>query len=221
MEFKDLREAWVWINTGLLNGNVSAKISGSSCKLSDTLFLKVDTADCPIDLLTVGYTERKIKILESKYFDEDSYNDFVERVNKGRDSVYTFKSSKVYAGKPKPNCLLMISYNSNRKEYTVIWRTTELLCRFAADLIFLSRILEKNKTVNLILLGGYQYCEVLPGVFKMNGIKLYKPVNDSYARAIKNANDKFFLHDSEPYENWRPIWLVQRNYKKWCLEVEV
>ena len=214
LKSKDLTEAWFVINSGCMTGKIPGRASLSQFDVSGEIILLSGSTKCKLNLNNFGYQDRKLMLLRNKYLDEESFSVFNESVKEGRKAMYYFKSSKVYSGKPKPNCLICIIYDNKKDEFTVVWRTTELLARFAADLVFLSEIL-LDKKIKLVILSSYQFTQVVYGVFKMNGVKFKKPKDINYKRSIIQSRDKFFLDDSEFYESWQPIKLVQQSYRKY------
>lgn len=206
-------EVWKKINIGLMSGEIPNKACIGKCVPDEPIVALSETSECDLNIECFGYGARKLDMLKKKYFDEEEFSNFMELVNNGKSAMYYFKSSKVYAGRKKPNCLICIIYESKKDLFSVVWRTTELIARFAADLIFLSEIL-KGKRVKLIILESYQYLQIIYGVFKMNGIKFIKPKDKKYEEAIIESKSRFFMPGCNLYECWRPVYLVQKNYKK-------
>lgn len=220
LKAKDLGDAWKKINVGLMSGEIPNKAYIGKCVPDEPLVVLSETSKCNLNIECFGYGTRKLDMLKRKYFDEEEFNSFIGLVNNGKSAMYYFKSSKVYAGRKKPNCLICIIYESKKDLFSVVWRTTELISRFAADLIFLSEIL-KGKRVKLIILESYQYLQIIYGVFKMNGVGFKKPKDEKYAKAVLISKEFFPDHiDFEFYERWQPIKLVQKSYKRYLKRKE-
>lgn len=223
LKAKDLDDVWVKINVGCMTGKIPCKsVSAGKTTIDGEIICCVDSERCSLDLNNFGYQDRKLNLLYEKYFDYDQWEVFNNLVMSGRSAIYYFKSSKIYSGLPKPNCLICLIYDKQKDEFTVVWRQTELLTRFAADLVFLSKILQgKNKRLRLVILGSYQFMSIIYGVFKMNGVKFKRPKNEKYEKAILDSA-KFFPDDAdfEFYEKWQPIKLVQKSYKRYLKRKE-
>ena len=222
LKAKDLDDAWRKINVGCMTGKVPCKsISVSRHFIVDgEIICSVENKGCNLDLNNFGYQDRKLQLLYNKYFDQEQWDVFNNLVLSGKNTIYYFKSSKVYAGLPKANCLICLMYDNRNDEYTIVWRQTELLARFAADLVFLSKIL-LDKKLRLVILGAYQYIVVIYGIFKMNGVRFKKPKDEKYAKAVVMSKEFFPDHiDFEFYERWQPIKLVQKSYKRYLKRKE-
>lgn len=176
------------------------------------LMIKVNFPVYPrFDYSNFGYGTKKANMLLGKYFDEDKWNEFQEYVKLKKDYVYSFESKKVYAGRKKPNCMVCVIYNSTTDCYTVVWRSAEFCCRLAADLKFLSTILDKP--VYMMFCKGNVLTEALYPVFKMNEWSFPKKNENLILESLLQFKKKYFSENSEE-STWQPIALVQRQYFK-------
>ena len=109
LKAKDLDDVWVKINVGCMTGKILCKsISAGKTTIDGEIICCVDSERCSLDLNNFGYQDRKLQLLYNKYFDYDQWEVFNDLVLSGRSAIYYFKSSKVYAGLPKPNCLICL-----------------------------------------------------------------------------------------------------------------
>lgn len=210
----DLADVWKKINMMCASGEIPGATTLNRYAVKEEIIAYCESTKCNLKITNFGYQDRKLGLLKNKYLDEEQFSAFEELVGDRKKAFYYFKSCKTYRNRPKPNCLICLLYDNTKDEYTVVWRTTELMARFAADLIFLSELLE-DKKIKLAILDCYQFLEISYGIFKINGLRPKKPDNKKYIDAVNNSRNRFFLESSELYELWQPIKLVQQSYRKY------
>lgn len=159
LEAKNLGDAWRKINVGCMNGQIPCKsISIARHFIVDgEIICSVESKECDLDLNNFGYQDRKLQLLYNRYFNQELWDVFNNLVLSRKNAVYYFKSSKVYAGTLKSNCLICLIYDKENDEYVMVWRQTELLARFAADLVFFIKnsFRQKDKVGDFKFLSTY------------------------------------------------------------------
>lgn len=112
----------------------------------DNLVLATKSWDCNLDLADFGYTKGKWAQLLRTYIDYESLLIFRERIKNmsGLSYTYYFKQKKVNNG----SCLIgiVLSRKDRKEKWTkvnVIYRTTEIQRRFAADLVLIHHFIKE------------------------------------------------------------------------------
>lgn len=110
------------------------------------------------------------------------------------------------------NCLLLISYHRVTQEYTVVWRTTELSQRWAADLFWISSLLP-GKKLNLIIPYCYQTIQVWAGTAEALGLRPWSgKAKKRYKEVYKWARDLYYSEELSPdnLSTWSPVKISQK-----------
>lgn len=174
------------------------------------LTIKVDNSVGSIPPEDIGYTSGKIKHLERNYHDPERFKDFYlnpKGEKRPRDQTYHFKT------KPRgKNCLLLISYHRVTGEYTIVWRTTELAQRWAADLFWISNLLP-GKRLNLMIPYSYQTIQVWAGTAEALGLRPWSgKAKKRYREVYKWARDLYYPRElnHDNLSTWSPVKISQK-----------
>lgn len=132
--YPDLTSAYMDINSKVW-GDLGTIQMGSDL-VPPPMVLEIDNSQWDLDLIPLnklGYSEHKIDLLIKNYHDNSGWDNFYPRPTKKRLGVVIKKRDVTYYFKKKPkgeNCLILVSYHRVSKQYTVVWRTTELGARW-------------------------------------------------------------------------------------------
>jgi hypothetical protein len=112
----------------------------------DNMILATRTWDCTLDLADFGYRKNKWNQLMRVYVDYEGLVQFREKIKNmsGLSFTYYFKQKKVNNG----SCLIgvVLSRKDRKGPWTkvnILYRTTEIQRRFAADLVMLHHFIEE------------------------------------------------------------------------------
>jgi hypothetical protein len=145
-KYKDFDELFLNLTKEVLeNPNILDYWSGILGYI-DNLVLATKTWDCTLDLSNFGYTKGKWNQLLRTYVDYDSLLLFREKIKNmsGLSYTYYFKQKKVNNG----SCLIgiVLSRKDRKEKWTkvnVLYRTTEIQRRFAADLVLIHHFINE------------------------------------------------------------------------------
>lgn len=222
LNYDSLGKAHRGLNLAIIHNEITHKVAGPHSILPPLVLRVKNTGLGKLSLPTLGYSTRKMNLLKRNYCDEpiENIKEGIESTSRGREYLYTFSSKKTYRDKPKPNCLLTLSYNQSFNTITIVWRTTELAARWGADLMLVGEIidsleLKEEPTIYLVLKHSYQELMVLPGIAELMGWTYDLGLSDKDFRRVFNRSlGNFYppgLDENNLYEKWNPIKLVQKN----------
>lgn len=217
--YPDLTSCWRDINIRLWRDGLGT-IKMNCDLVPPPLILEIDSCvwDENISWSQIGYSHNKLNLLKRNYFDEEAWKSFYpidNGVKYNRDRTYLFKK------KPRgQNCLHFISYHQVTKTFTVVWRTTELGQRFAADLMWLSQLLFGEKLI-LIIPYSYQSTFNFIGISQMVGIKKGElGLSSPDRKKLWEQGMRYYPKDlsEEKFSSWMPTKLVQKALLNWRRE---
>lgn len=147
----------------------------------DNMFLACKSWDCNLDLSNFGYKRNKWGHLLRTYVDYEELVEFHEKLknSKALSLTYYFKRKKINNG----SCLIgiVLSRTDRKKEWTkvnVLYRTTEIQRRFAADLVLVHHFIKelpeccKIGVVTFYMPQSYISAKVLNGYYDYFGIPI-------------------------------------------------
>jgi hypothetical protein len=145
LEYKDFNEAYIQLNRLILQKPHLVEYLNTTMGGLDNIFLTIQSSTCDkIDLGALGYKKQKWAHLVRTYLgNRVSELSSLGLKVKGLSAGFDFNRKETGNG----SCLreILISRRKRNKPWdtiTVVWRTTELQRRWAADLIFVHRIME-------------------------------------------------------------------------------
>lgn len=212
LQYKDFNEAFMKINQSILldPNKFIDDLATTMGLINQGLFMEIESSKCDrINLGALGYKKQKWSHLVRTYI-----GDRVKELKgfglniKGLSAGFDFNRK----GTGNGSCLreILISRNKRGKPWntiTVVWRTTELQRRWAADLIFIHRIMElipnsEFTKINLYMSTAYQsamYIIPLVGpVFKLK-IEDLDPQH-FYTRVIITRENKYYKPEHQPHK---------------------
>ena len=146
----------------------------------DNMILFSDSWDCNLDLSKFGYTKDKWQKLLNTYVDYESLLLFRDKIKNlsGLSYTYYFKQKKVHNG----SCMIAIvlsreSRKLNWSKVNVIYRTTEIQRRFAADLALVYNFINELpkeccdiKQVSFYMPQSFISAQIINGYFDYFGV---------------------------------------------------
>ncbi|MGL4253982.1 MAG: hypothetical protein ACRCR2_08060 [Fusobacteriaceae bacterium] len=209
-EYKTFGDCFLGINKEALNNPDIAHYM-SSRVLFNNLIIKVDNTNCDgIDLGKLAYKKGKWPHLLRTYVDMDKLKQFYKEIQDAKVTTFSFDFNTSDTG--KGGCIKSMVFTRNamgKKKFNsvkIIWRTTELMRKFAPDLIMIARILEQCPMLDLdeiILIIPQAYHSVLymvpftDVVFDFNIDTDCKPKKYPYHQQLINRS-KWFRPGHEP-----------------------
>lgn len=146
-KYKDFDDLFLNLTKEILeNPNELIDYSSGILGYIDNMVLATKSWDCTLDLSDFGYAKNKWNQLMRTYIDYDQLVKFRERIKNmsGLSFTYYFKQKKINNG----SCLIAIvlSRQDRKGKWTkvnVLYRTTEIQRRFAADLVMIHHFIEE------------------------------------------------------------------------------
>lgn len=146
-KYKDFDDLFLNLTKEILeNPNELIDYSSGILGYIDNMVLATKSWDCTLDLSDFGYAKNKWNQLMRTYIDYDQLVKFRERIKNmsGLSFTYYFKQKKVNNG----SCLIavVLSRQDRKGKWTkvnVLYRTTEIQRRFAADLVMIHHFIEE------------------------------------------------------------------------------
>lgn len=188
----------------------------------ENLLLESTSIDCNISLNKFAYTSNKWKHLLNRYFDYDKWVEFKERIVNITGNTFTFYFNQ--HTKHNGPCLIGMVFTREKKSkpwngVKVLYRVTELQRRFAADLVFINRLLtDINSTVENVNVSKVEFFfpyAYISGMF-INGYLDYFGIDiselnksDYWINEMLKKHNKYFLPDSEIYTKYKSIERLQ------------
>ncbi len=165
LEYKDFNEAYYETNRLLLQKPELIDYRNATMSCIDNVFITCETTKCDeIDLGAMGYTKGKWSHLIRTYLGPGKVEELKQLGTKVSGLSVGFDFLRKTSGNGA--CMLSIVLGREKRKTpwtkaTVIWRTTELQRRWAADLILIHRMLElvpnaKFGVVDLYMASAYQ-----------------------------------------------------------------
>jgi hypothetical protein len=209
-KFKDFNEAYFKLNKMILEDPEYIQYLNTTMGGIDQLKLTIKSPLCDkIDLGILGYKQQKWTHLIRTYLGEDKVQELQTLgLDIGGLSVgFDFLRKTSHNGA----CMREIILNRQKRKkpwdsITIVWRTTELQRRWAADLILISRIIElipntDFKTINLYMVSAYQSAMyIIPFVEKVFGVRIEDLDPDHfYTKVIITREEKYYKPEKSPH----------------------
>lgn len=185
----------------LLEPNKMIDFNSSIMGMIENLMISVNSSECHLDLSKFGYMPRKWTHLVKTYVNYDEFLKFQEKLKTSSSFSLTFhfNEKKINNG----SCLIALVFTrqNRKKEWTrvnVLYRTTELQRRFAADLVLIHTMLNE-----------------LPECCKIEKINFYMPLCYSNAMFVNGCLDYFNVNVKEldSSNKWiKSLLSVNKNY---------
>lgn len=208
--YKDFNEAYLELNREILRNPSLVEYLNTTMGGIDQICLEIESPKCDkIDLGALGYKQNKWDHLVKTYLGPDKVEElqhFGENIG-GLSAGFDFLRKTTHNGA----CMreIIISRHKRGKPWdtiTVIWRTTELQRRWAADLILISRIMElipnsDFKRIQLQMATAYQSAMyIIPLVTPVFGMKIKDlDPNHFYTKVIITREKKYYIPDTCPH----------------------
>lgn len=146
-KYKDFDDLFINLVREILkNPNELIDYSSGILGYIDNMVLATKSWDCTLDLSKFGYAANKWNQLMRTYIDYEQLVEFREKIKNmsGLSFTYYFKRKKVNNG----SCLIavVLSREDRKKKWTkvnILYRTTEIQRRFAADLVLIHHFIEE------------------------------------------------------------------------------
>lgn len=208
-EYQDFNEAFYEFNRKVLTEPIVEYLNTTMGGMSQVM-VKVKSSKCDkIDLGKLGYSPRKWDHLIKNYLGSDKIDE-LKNMGVGVSGLSTgmdFLRKTIGNGA----CMREIVINREKRKkpwtsITVIWRTTELQRRWAADLILIHRMMElipnsEFKEINLYMVSAYQSAMyIIPFMESIFGIKREQLAVSSYHKVITTREDKYFKPEVSPHK---------------------
>ena len=211
LRFRNFNEAYYETNRLLLQKPQHIDYLNSTMGWLDNLFISCKSTQCDkINLGALGYKRGKWTRLVKTYLGDKK----VEEIRNLGVGSTGLSAGFDFLRKTSGNgaCMLGIVISRPRRgkhkwsKATIMWRTTELQRRWAADLILIHRILElipnsDFKQIDLYMATAYQSAmyiiPILEPVFNIKSKDL--DPNHSYTRVIITREAKYFKPDKSPH----------------------
>lgn len=197
------------------------------------LVIQVEEPNFAFDLGRLSYTPNKFSKLVTTYININTLHEFKEKLKNSSATTITFyfNQSKPKIGSATSNgpCILSIvlTRRSRKDIWTaanVMYRTTEVNRRFAADLLMLNRFVNELpeccdiKEVRIFIPQAYISAHIISAYLKVFGFS-YEELDDGirFHKSIINFYDRYLI-DSNKLHNYKAIQRVQKAYfglKKW------
>lgn len=181
-KYKDFDDLFLNLNREIiLNPSDMLQYVHSILGYLDNVFIACKSWNCTLDLSSFGYKVNKWGHLLKTYVDYESLLEFKNKLNNSTalSLTYYFKQKKVNNG----SCLIgiVISRKDRKKNWNkinVLYRTTEVQRRFAADLVLIHHFIKELpkeccdiKVVTFYMPQMYISAKVLNGYFPYFGIE--------------------------------------------------
>ena len=181
-KYKDFDEMFLKLNQEILtNPHEMLDYTNGILGYMDNIFIACKNWDCNLDLGKFGYKKNKWPHLLKTYINYEELLKFHERLKTatGLSLTFYFNQKKVNNG----SCLIgiVISRKDRKKNWSkinVLYRTTEVQRRFAADLVLIHHFIKELpkeccdiKVVTFYMPQMYISAKVLNGYFPYFGIE--------------------------------------------------
>lgn len=209
-KYKNFNEAYLELNREILRNPSLIEYLNTTMGGIDQVVLEVDSSKCDkIDLGALGYKPNKWDHLIKTYLGPKKIEE-LKHLGEGCGGLscgFDFLRKTTHNGA----CMreIIISRHKRKKPWdtiTVIWRTTELQRRWAADLILISRIMElipnsDFKRIQLQMATAYQSAMyIIPLVTPVFGMKIKDlDPNHFYTKVIVTREKKYYIPDTCPH----------------------
>lgn len=208
--YKDFNEAYLGLNQEILSNPTLIEYLNTTMGGIDNLSLEVESSKCDqIDLGALGYKPNKWDHLVKTYLGPDKLEELKHLgENCGGLSVgFDFLRKTTHNGA----CMreIIISRHKRGRPWdtiTIVWRTTELQRRWAADLILISRMMElipnsDFKKIQLQMATAYQSAMyIIPLVTPVFGMRIEDlDPNHFYTKVIITREKKYYIPDTCPH----------------------
>lgn len=222
--YKDFTDLFLSINKSILVDSDAPKLSytGKSLQLS-TMYLRAESSNMEVGLDQLHYvTKNKLNKLIREYIDVDRYNTLAQDLKASKAFTFTFPFNR---DKPKQGnssgngpCLCAIVFTrSQRKEWeeaTVLYRTTEINRRFAADLTLFNMLFKELDlgltAFNLFIPQAYYAFNLTPFILPLVDVNLEDIGDPVLKEKLKRA---IFLLSNSELSNFKMNRRVQRVLK--------
>lgn len=213
LNFPNLDSCYTGVNMGLSNGSIPSVVACGVHCVPEFLHISVDKAIMNTIVDRMGYTDRRMPLLERTYLDQKRWEEFmVSAVSCKLDDekIYHFKKKPPVMGVPRENCLVFVSYHGWTGGFTVVWRTTEFSARWGADLKLISNLL-RGERVNLVIPHGYQHPHCWPGVAELMNLTP-EPLDPTYRKVYTQARGRYYPGglSMDSLSGWGPIRSIQK-----------
>lgn len=165
----------------------------------ENIYVECETSECHLDLSKFGYKIGKWGHLLRTYVDYDELLKFKEKLSNttAMSLTFYFKQKKVNNG----SCLIgiVLTRDDRKKEWTkanVLYRTTEVQRRFAADLVLI-----------------HHFIKELPSCCKIGKVTFYFPQMYISAKVLNGYFPYFKIDESELDKNHIWIKTMLRDYE--------
>ena len=210
LEYSDFNQAYYELNRMILLNPHLVQYLNTTMGSIDGIEIECKTSKCDeIDLGALGYKQGKWNHLVNTYLGKDKIYELrsLGTQTKGLSVGFDFKRKSTGNG----SCMreIILSRTKRGKPWetiTVIWRSTELQRRWAADLILLARIIElipnsKFTKIKLYLTTCYQSAMyIIPLVEPIFGLKIADlDPNHFYTKVIITREAKYYKPESSPH----------------------
>lgn len=204
----------------LTNTHSVMEYSTGVCGYIDNMVLFSDSWDCNIDLSTFGYTKDKWQKLLNTYVDYESLLQFREKIKNlsGLSYTYYFNQKKVHNG----SCMIAVVLSrENRKlnwsKVNVLYRTTEIQRRFAADLVLIHHFINELpkscceiKQVSFYMPQSFISGQIINGFFDYFGVSRDSiDYNHPWTRSMKLLYKGAFT-DRDKLSKFKQLYRMQR-----------
>lgn len=228
LEYKDFNEAYYETNRLILNQPDLLDYRNATMGGLDNVFISCETTNCDeIDLGAAGYTKSKWTHLIGTYLGKKKIQELKD-LGKGVSGLsigFDFLRKTTGNGA----CMLGIVLTREKRKAswtraTIVWRTTELQRRWAADLILIHRMLElipntDFKGVDLYMVSAYQSAmyiiPLLEPVFHVDPEEL--STEHPYTDMIITRRKKYYLAEENPHKmlaSGERMIRLYKNYEK-------
>ena len=209
LEYKDFNEAYYKINRLLLQEPDHIQYRNTTMGGLDNLFITCKSTNCDkIDLGALGYKQGKWTHLINTYLGADKVEELKNLKGTGLSMGFHFLRKSTGNGA----CMLGIVISRQRRKKlwtkaTIIWRTTELQRRWAADLILIHRMLElipnsEFDQIDLYMATAYQSAmyvvPALEPVFDIDAKDL--DLDNSYTNMVVNRKERYYDAKDVPHK---------------------
>jgi hypothetical protein len=157
-----------------------------------------ELVSCPLDYTDIGYTKSKGRQLERIYWPvqdiEAAFAKLASRTSKPHSSVAVQLKNGIKDSRSQGRCLqnMVITQTPHHLQVTILYRSTELIQKFLADLIFFSQKLpayfpdRKPTHIKFYFANTYLSAVFAPILMR------YDPTPLGTLRAIRSGDPKFF-----------------------------
>lgn len=209
-EYQDFNEAYFELNREILQNPSLVEYLNTTMGGIDHISLEIKSPKCDkIDLGALGYKINKWDHLVKTYLGPEKIEELKHLgENCGGLSVgFDFLRKTTHNGA----CMVGIIISRHKRSrpwdtITIIWRTTELQRRWAADLILISRIMElipnsNFERINFNMATAYQSAMyIIPLVKPIFGLNISDlDPNHFYTKVIITREEKYYIPDTCPH----------------------